>query len=862
LQTSCSVVAKYLIQSILLLVLLHRDGDINVLSDYFPKIILALNELGNQEGASLKRFMITLFGASISTYRKSGVEFENSVYFSVTMLYKIAQDKAKIFNREIRFDNSRISEKKYYTHAKDENYIKIKKHLPGRERGTYIALTEKGKAFCEEIIREHLPQNERSKLEEIILRVSTQNQQAFLAYSEFRLRTDIDPLLKYKEFVGRENNIKKLFNFLCNINKKIMIVTGENGIGKTRLVLEFAKQLQSKNKETESDYWHVYFIHPNRDFSTVSLKGLTLLVLDDGAKYRDLGKLIDFVLNAQGENDIKLLVTVSSLFAGSVKSLVKEKNFEPEIMKIEESDIRGFLRANFDWIDENIAIQIESQSGNSFVYAIVYAEYWREKGVSDEHYKILSWKIEKYIADTAEKTRSSKDDVEYVIDLISLAMPLDWTKDKECLKTVLSNQKYVVLENLLQEARINMYEGSLFLSEQDSKIIIKPDALADFLRLESLKNGTLNGIINELIQNMPLRIAFNVVSARAFDRVEKNVFIFRIWKELNTKKGHTQEYIYALRFLTSTDTISNLYPGIVDLRESRINQWLESFEYIYQRYPEERLKLTMALTISNIYDYLVENGYLEEANRALEAIRYFRPKLPEGDFLAVLSYCLRFACKYYAENGLLKGAVKYLKELTELYEKYPQELRREMAWALCYVYCGNIKSTAIRPKLLNDIIRKLRQLYQKYPDNEIGKALAGVLVNAIRQSTKLEKGEHLVEYLKELRQLYQKYPNEVREYLGFGSMTYFEYLVRNRSESLTDELEELSEIGETYHKNHIPSLTKLNDYEVNEIVQEEQELCATAVNHEMHIVEGNVMLAIHDDLKMPNNIDHNQEAEL
>jgi len=54
----------------------------------------------------------------------------------------------------------------------------------------------------------------------------------------------------------------------------------------------------------------------------------------------------------------------------------------------------------------------------------------------------------------------------------------------------------------------------------------------------------------------------------------------------------------------------------------------------------------------------------------------------------------------------------------------------------------------------------------------------------------------------------------------------------------------------------------LNDYEVNEIVQEEQELCATAVNHEMHIVEGNVMLAIHDDLKMPNNIDHNQEAEL
>jgi hypothetical protein len=208
------------------------------------------------------------------------------------------------------------------------------------------------------------------------------------------------------------------------------------------------------------------------------------------------------------------------------------------------------LSANFDWIDENIAAKIESLCGNSFTYAIIYAEYWREKGTPDEPYQILSWKKEKYVASVAEKTRSSREDIEYIIYLISFIMPLDWSKDKEYLKGILSNQKYIALENLIQEVRINPYQGSLFLSEQDSKLFIKPDVLAGFLLLESLKNGVMDGIIKKLIQYVPYRIAFNVISSRDFNRDRKRAFISMLWKELNVTNNQSIEYYYALQVLT------------------------------------------------------------------------------------------------------------------------------------------------------------------------------------------------------------------------------------------------------------------------------------------------------------------------
>jgi hypothetical protein len=154
----------------------------------------------------------------------------------------------------------------------------------------------------------------------------------------------------------------------------------------------------------------------------------------------------------------------------------------------------------------------------------------------------------------SEKTRCSIDDVTYAIGLISFIMPLDWTKDKEYLKRILPNQKYMVLENILQDVHSNFQKDSLFLSEEDSKFVVKPDLLADFLRSEYFRKYRTGEILEQLIESMPYRLATNMVAAMKYDKqILEDVcyFLIKIWHQLNKKKGETSEYIFAIYlFLT------------------------------------------------------------------------------------------------------------------------------------------------------------------------------------------------------------------------------------------------------------------------------------------------------------------------
>src|SRR5437899_7967908 len=77
----------------------------------------------------------------------------------------------------------------------------------------------------------------------------------FLSLSEYTHRSEIEPIMKYRKFFGRQNELMKLRTHMENSNK-IMIIVGDSGIGKTRLSLEFALQVQ--NQEDEINSWKVY----------------------------------------------------------------------------------------------------------------------------------------------------------------------------------------------------------------------------------------------------------------------------------------------------------------------------------------------------------------------------------------------------------------------------------------------------------------------------------------------------------------------------------------------------------------------------------------------------------------------------
>jgi hypothetical protein len=81
----------------------------NFLLDCIKYIIPDLNGLGKETGAPLKRFMITLFKATLFDKVK-GRPKNDSTYFTVTMLKKISQDGPRL-GHSIIFDNTRSAKK-------------------------------------------------------------------------------------------------------------------------------------------------------------------------------------------------------------------------------------------------------------------------------------------------------------------------------------------------------------------------------------------------------------------------------------------------------------------------------------------------------------------------------------------------------------------------------------------------------------------------------------------------------------------------------------------------------------------------------------------------------------------------------
>ena len=173
--------------------------------------------------------------------------------------------------------------------------------------------------------------------------------------------------------------MERLNEFLENQNKPIMLVTGEGGAGKTRLILEFVKYLQ-KNINYNNAY-NAYFINPYNETIPISISENSLLILDDAERqFINLNKLVDLVLNSKKYSQSKLILIERSIFRNHIENIIKEKNAGPEILYLNKGQIVTFLKQNFPRIDEHTAEKIERDCRESFDYAAICAEYYNISG--------------------------------------------------------------------------------------------------------------------------------------------------------------------------------------------------------------------------------------------------------------------------------------------------------------------------------------------------------------------------------------------------------------------------------------------------------------------------------------------------
>ena len=431
----------------------------------------------------------------------------------------------------------------------------------------------------------------------------------------------IKRLLDYEIFIGRKDELNKLHTFLETDND-IMVMYGEGGVGKTKLSLEFAKQL------TQMGEWNIYFLDPYIiEFDNLPYGDKILIILDDAT---DITKRNEFInsLSRHLGTDLKLLLINRPIYNESIKKIVTQDNFSPTFLPVGKGDIISFLKAYCDWLDDNTAKKINEKCLNSFDFAFFFAEYYKEKGEIGDVDDVIDRKAKLYIEDIATVTNQDPVDVRKAIKLLSLLTPFHWDDLDNLEKIRGLRSKSKSLERVLEYVEDHKSD---ILYYSDNDFVIKPDPLADFLRAEFLNEDTSNENWRRLFPYMALRISINTFVLPRYD--SKNEMraievLSQMWEELNNTCGKNPEYFSAITFFTGDLSQTSLF----DVNKINIKHWLNCYKEISKHCPEdETVRKQLAMGLVNATSDYGRKDLWAEMKEVLEELRGINEKNPQDE---------------------------------------------------------------------------------------------------------------------------------------------------------------------------------------------------------------------------------------
>jgi len=499
---------------------------------------------------------------------------------------------------------------------------------------------------------------------------------------EFERRSEIKPMLKY-EFIGRESELEKLRKFLES-DEKVFLLTGDGGVGKTRLAIEFARELKA------SDKWDAYFIDQEREFkysvvSNVLGNKNTLLILDDASRYHNRDRVIGFIRNPPEGGNIKLLLIERAIFEDSTENTLREKEIPFQSYELGRGDIVTFLKKYFG-IEDEVAEAIEKECMNSFVFAAFFGEFYKEEGRVGTLKEVLKNRTEKYIKDIEIATKIPFRDVKNIIYLLSLITPVKekylkhfkeifeelWDFNYEHLKKIIG---------LAGESNIIAEYGE----ESDEEYAIKPDPVADYLRAEFMEDKIFKKVVMKFLPFVPLNISYNIFVTQRFAGVSSEVsqILGEIWAKLNEIEGRTPEYFSALVLFTGDFSSFPFF----DVEKINISHWVSCYEKVSKNYQEKEVREELAASLVNATFYYAfyygRKNKLGKIDECLKELRGLHERYPEKEVREKLAKGLVNATNDYGRKKEFKKMEGCLKELRELHEKYPEkEVRKKLAEGL------------------------------------------------------------------------------------------------------------------------------------------------------------------------------------
>ena len=329
-------------------------------------------------------------------------------------------------------------------------------------------------------------------------------------------------LLRYDyETFGREDELRQFQTFVRDPDKKLLMVYGSGGIGKTKLAIEFAKTVERDH----TDYEPLFVQMAGDSFESALAEDIPpnrkyIFFVDDAHDFIDHLGGIKILLNSPGYSESKAVLITRKPFKASLKgiflyALPDGATDEREIPKLSLEKTKEFIRAYAQIPDGSLLTELALIGRDTPLIAVMVINFLNKgaglKTLTKD--KLVEDAFESYLNDIFSKHLSKLDkQCRKLLDWLSGIAPID-TEDnriRDKLAEILKVEPYRI-----EQYRADLIEYGL-LFHYGNKQRIFPHQLSDYiLRKVCFSTGNRpssfhESLLKEFLPLFPVKVIINL----------------------------------------------------------------------------------------------------------------------------------------------------------------------------------------------------------------------------------------------------------------------------------------------------------------------------------------------------------------
>lgn len=349
-----------------------------------------------------------------------------------------------------------------------------------------------------------------------------------------------------QEIIGRAKDLEKLNEFLKS-DHKVFILYGRGGLGKSKVLYDFAKNIEKDSKKT---WKHVLFLWEVFDIDENTLKEMPLssciLILDDGHRYEDLENLLSIFKGDVPPQQIKLILSSRPLGKERIdyaisRNIDRSAIIEYSLDDLTYDDVKTLTSNILKNKNRNAISAIANATKDCPLATVVACNLINEKAINpaiisqkEEFKQIIFDKFLEEIKGKDLKDSESQTLLEYIAALAPV-IPSD-ALFKEKMSNILKLRPWDL------DKKINILEERGLLLRKGRMIKISPDLLSDHILYNACinKSGSpstfSSDVITEFEELYLKNILFNISEVEWKARLSSKPvnLLGGIWNKMKT----------------------------------------------------------------------------------------------------------------------------------------------------------------------------------------------------------------------------------------------------------------------------------------------------------------------------------------